>query len=190
MELKQAIMKQDVPLVESIIKEELITKPEDIQLWIKLCLTELQFPFKDYISALQCVNHIYEIDSGNLDALILESGIKWHSFGFIEDKLFQRLITVNCHDNKKASIISYLQSWYYWFENDNNENRKLVIEKSIEFCDEFVYPYRDLGLILREESKIKESRELFKKLSLMFKKFINQKMHMILQILRYILQNL
>lgn len=182
-ELEQAIIREDVPLVESIIKEKLMANSEDIQLWIKLCLTELQFPFEDYISALQCVNHIYEIDSGNLDALILESGIKWHSFGYIEDALFQKLITAHCNDNKKASIIYYLQSGYYWFEKDNNENRKLVLEKSIALCDEFVYPYRDLGLILREESKIKESRELFKK-------FINQKMHMILQILRYILQNL
>lgn len=127
-------MSEDVPLVEGIIKEGLMENPADIQLWIKLCLTELQFPFEDYISALQCVRHIYEIDSGNLDALILEAGIKWHSFGFIEDTLFQRLAAAHCDDNKKASIIYYLQSWYYWFENDNGGTRKLLLGKSIALC--------------------------------------------------------
>ena len=63
MKLEQAILEEDTIKVEKIIKESLNENPKDIQLWIKLSLTELQFPFEDYESALQCLIQVYNIDS-------------------------------------------------------------------------------------------------------------------------------
>ena len=85
MDLKIAIQENNVQKAEEIIKMELVNNPLDIQWWIKLSLTELQFPFEDYVSALDCIEKIKKITDNNVDALILETGIKWHNFGFIEE---------------------------------------------------------------------------------------------------------
>lgn len=162
MDLKQAIIKNDVPAAESIIKQELEKNSNDIQLWIKLCLIELQTPFVDYISALICIDTIYKISPDNLEALILETGIKWHSFGFIEDELFGRLKKVKCEDKRKMAIIYYLLSLYYSCNKDT-ENEKLTLEESLNLYDKFVYPTKALGHILLAESKIEESKKMFQK---------------------------
>ena len=75
MNLIQAIKSNDVYVVEEIIKEQLKQRPKDIQLWFKLSLTELQYPFEDYESALNCIDQISKLSTNNLDALILETGI-------------------------------------------------------------------------------------------------------------------
>lgn len=162
MKLEQAILEEDTIKVEKIIKESLNENPKDIQLWIKLSLTELQFPFEDYESALQCISRIYNIDPCNIDAIILETGIRWHSFGFINEELFKRLVKTSCAYEKKTAIIYYLQSLYYEYDKDI-KNQKLLLEKSIEVYDRFVYPYRDLGTILLSELKFKERNEMLKK---------------------------
>lgn len=64
-DLKKAINNQNIEEAESIIKKELEITPKNIQLWLKLTLTELQFPFEDYESALQCISQIYNIDPCN-----------------------------------------------------------------------------------------------------------------------------
>lgn len=111
--LEEAIIKNDVETVEKILKIELENSPLDLQLWIKLSLTELQFPFEDYESALVCINEINKFANENVDVLILETGIKWHYFGFIEDDLFARLIKVDIKNLQKIAIIYYLQSLYF-----------------------------------------------------------------------------
>lgn len=161
MDLRQAIDQDDVLTVESIIKKELDKNKQNIQLWFKLCLTELQFPLEDYESALKCIDEVYKISSNDLDALILETGIKWHSFGFIEEELFVRLCNINSNDIKKMSIVYYLQSLYYRFNKDI-KNEKLILVKSIDLYDKFVYPNKALGHILLAESNVVESKKMFK----------------------------
>lgn len=160
MNLMQAIKNNDVYTVEEILKKELEHRPEDIQLWFKLSLTELQYPFEDYESALNCIDEISKLATNNLDALILETGIKWHSFGFIEDELFERLSKAKSDNSKKQAIIYYLLSLFFQFRKDI-KNQKIYLEKSIVQCNEFVYPYETLGQLLLSESKIDESKKMF-----------------------------
>ena len=159
MDLFEAIVQNDVSTVENIIKEQLKKKPTDIELWVKLCLTELQFPFEDYESALNCIYKIYKLSPNNINALILEAGIKWHSFGMIEKQLYDRLDNVNVYDIQKKAIIVYLQSLYYRYQKDV-DNEKKLLEKSISLYGEFVYPYKALGHIFRYEFKIQKSKKI------------------------------
>lgn len=161
--LKKAINNYEIEKTENIIKGKLETDPENIQLWLMLSLTELQFPFEDYNSALNYIRNIYKIDSCNVDAIILESGIKWHSFGFIDEKLFNRLNKINYTSQKQSSIICYLKSLYYYEDKKDIGKRKLLLKKSIDLYNGFVYPYKDLGMILLEELKFKEANEMFKR---------------------------
>lgn len=162
MDLKEMIKKNDVIGIETILKKELEKKPQDVEILFKICLTELQFPLEDYESALNYINEIYKISPKNITALILESGINWHSFGFIEEELFTRLIGVNCEDKETRAIIYYLQSLYYHFKNDVVKEKSLL-EKSINAYDKFVYPYKALGDILKNEPNVKLSEKMFKK---------------------------
>ncbi|HHV13658.1 MAG TPA: hypothetical protein GXX75_25660 [Clostridiales bacterium] len=168
MDLMRAIKNFDICEAEKIIKEQLEHRPEDIQLWFKLSLAELQYPLKDYIGALKCVDEIYKLSRNNLDALILESGIKWHN-RFIDDELFERLSKAKTGNKNKQAIIYYLQSLYYRVKEDI-ENQKICLEKSIMLCNEFVYPYEALGYILLSESKINESKKMFQNAFLNVKK--------------------
>ena len=162
MDLKMAVLENDVEKAEEMIKMELENNPLDIQWWIKLCLTELQFPFEDYDSALSYIEEIKKIDCSNLEALILETAIKWHSFGFIEDDLLKRLSDVDIIDSNIMSIIYYLQSLYYRYKKDK-KNEKLLLNKSIALCNKFVYPYKALGNIAISESYLEDSKLLFMK---------------------------
>ena len=148
--------------IENALKKELEKRPQDIEIRFKICLTELQFPLEDYQSALNYINEIYKISPKNITALILETGKSWHSFGFIEEELFTRLISVNCEDKETRAIIYYLQSLYYHFKNDFVEEKSLL-EKSINAHDKFVYPYKALGDILKNESNVKLSEKMFRK---------------------------
>ena len=98
MNLDDAIAQGNVLQVESIIKQKLDKTPCDVELWIKLCLTELQFPLEDYVSALKCIAKIYAIACDNIDALILETAIKWHNTGYIGSTEKAK------SDNKNAGI--------------------------------------------------------------------------------------
>lgn len=130
MNLDDAIAQGNVLQVESIIKQKLDKTPCDVELWIKLCLTELQFPLEDYVSALKCIAKIYAIACDNIDALILET-----------------------------AIIYYLQSLYHRGKNDT-EHEKAALEKSINLCGDFVYPYIALSHILLAESSVQKGSEL------------------------------
>ncbi|MEW4415257.1 hypothetical protein [Clostridium sp. AN503] len=162
MDLKIAIQENNVQKAEEIIKMELVNNPLDIQWWIKLSLTELQFPFEDYVSALDCIEKIKKITDNNVDALILETGIKWHNFGFIEDELLERLSSVDIEDAYKMSIIYYLQSLYYRYKKEIKDEKKML-NKSIALHDKFVYPYKALGHIAKVQLCVKESKILFLK---------------------------
>lgn len=162
MDLRIAILENDVEKAEEMIKMELENNPLDIQWWIKLCLTELQFPFEDYDSALSYIEEIKKIDYSNIEALILETAIKWHSFGFIEDELLKRLSDVDIIDSNIMSIIYYLQSLYYRYKKDK-KNEKLLLNKSVTLCNKFVYPYKALGNIAISESYLEDSKLLFMK---------------------------
>ena len=94
--------------------------------------------------------------------MILETSIKWHSFGFIEDELFERLEKVKCNEKNKKAIIYYLQSLYYQYHQDV-DNQKEYLKKSISLCNEFVYPYKALGRLLMLDSNITESKKMLEK---------------------------
>lgn len=160
MNLMQAIKINDVYMVEDIIKKELVQRPEDIQLWMKLSLTELQYPFEDYVNALECIYKIYEISENNIDALILEAGIKWHSYGFLEEELFERLKKVKSDDMTKKAIIYYLQSLYYQSAKEFDK-QKVYLKKSIMLYAEVVYPYEALGNLFMLEFNINEAKKMY-----------------------------
>ncbi|CVI70137.1 hypothetical protein NDGK_01767 [Clostridiales bacterium CHKCI001] len=110
MDLSQAIKEYDMETAEWIVKRQLEQNKTNIELWLKLAVIELQFPFDDYESALKCIEKIYQLSPDYLDALILETEIHWH-YLIITEALAKRLEKViaicDCDEKNQSCIISY-----------------------------------------------------------------------------------
>ena len=160
MNLLQAIKDDDVETAEWIVKQQLERDKTNVDLWLKLAVIELQFPFDDYESALKCIEQIYQLSPNYLDALILETEIRWH-YLIITEALAKRLekAIATCDCDEKKSILHYLLSLYYFTERDF-EKEKINLEKSIQLCDQYVYPYESLGILLQDSDKEK-SKKMF-----------------------------
>ena len=158
MDLLQAIKDDDVEMAEWIVKQQLEKDKTNVNLWLKLALIELQLPFEDYESALTCIEEIYQLSPNHLEALILEAEIHWHYLAIMED-LAKRLSEVTCNCKEKQAMILYLLSLYYFTERDF-EKEKINLEKSIQLCDQYVYPYESLGILLQDSDKEK-SKKMF-----------------------------
>lgn len=160
MDLSQAIKEYDMETAERIVKQQLERDKTNVDLWLKLAVIELQFPFDDYESALKCIEQIYQLSPNYLDALILETEIRWH-YLIITEALAKRLekAIATCDCDEKKSILHYLLSLYYFTERDF-EKEKINLEKSIQLCDQYVYPYKRLGYLL-SESNHEKSKEMF-----------------------------
>lgn len=158
MDLLQAIKDDDVEMAEWIVKQQLEKDKTNVNLWLKLALIELQLPFEDYESALTCIEEIYQLSPNHLEALILEAEIHWHYLAIMED-LAKRLSEVTCNCKEKQAMILYLLSLYYYTEKDI-ESEKINLEKSIQLCDQYVYPYESLGILLQDSDKEK-SKKMF-----------------------------
>ena len=160
MDLSQAIKEYDMETAERIVKQQLERDKTNVDLWLKLAVIELQFPFDDYESALKCIEQIYQLSPNYLDALILETEIRWH-YLIITEALAKRLekAIATCDCDEKKSILHYLLSLYYFTERDF-EKEKINLEKSIQLCDQYVYPYESLGILLQDSDKEK-SKKMF-----------------------------
>lgn len=160
MDLSQAIKEYDMETAERIVKQQLERDKTNVDLWLKLAVIELQFPFDDYESALKCIEQIYQLSPNYLDALILETEICWH-YLIITEALAKRLekAIATCDCDEKKSILHYLLSLYYFTERDF-EKEKINLEKSIQLCDQYVYPYESLGILLQDSDKEK-SKKMF-----------------------------
>ena len=160
MDLSQAIKEYDMETAERIVKQQLERDKTNVDLWLKLAVIELQFPFDDYESALKCIEQIYQLSPNYLDALILETEIRWH-YLIITESLAKRLekAIATCDCDEKKSILHYLLSLYYFTERDF-EKEKINLEKSIQLCDQYVYPYESLGILLQDSDKEK-SKKMF-----------------------------
>ena len=158
MDLSQAIKEYDMETAERIVKQQLERDKTNVDLWLKLAVIELQFPFDDYESALKCIEQIYQLSPNYLDALILETEIRWH-YLIITEALVKRLekAIATCDCNEKKSILYYLLSLYYFTER-NFEKEKINLEKSIQLCDQYVYPYESLGILLQDSDKEKSKK--------------------------------
>ncbi|WP_253287556.1 tetratricopeptide repeat protein [Clostridium bornimense] len=160
-DLQLAINDFDVYKAEEIIENKLKDDNENIDLWIKLGVTVLCPPLVDYEKALKCVEKIYELDNDNLYALILECYTHHFELGGVDSKMYHKLNNIKTDNKKLLSMIKYIMSWYYRFED--YENREKLLIESINLCDRFVCNFNELGYIFFRQNKLSESQAMYKK---------------------------
>lgn len=160
-ELELAIKELNVLKAEELIEVALKDDDNNIELWLKLAVTELCVPLVDYVKCLDCIEHLYEIDKNNIYALIVECCVYQFHLGGIDENLFSKLNNIEDDNKRTMSIIKYMMSWYY---RDNDiKNIISLLEESISLCDRYVYNYEKLGKIYIKQGNIVEGKKLIKK---------------------------
>lgn len=147
-------------MLEDIYIKRIKNNPYDEENWMRLCLVEIMSPLEDYLSALKCLEEMNKYVKENADMLIVESYIYWYSYGCISDNLIERLIKFETKDLDKNAIICYM---LYLGSKGDIKKEKHYLYKSIQISDKFVYPYKKLALILENEHKYVEAKEMIDK---------------------------
>ena len=159
--LQLSINDFDIYKAEEIIEKELAKNNKNIELWVRLAVTVLCPPLVDYEKALKCVERIYELDNDNLYALILECYTHHFELGGLDNRMFLKLNNIKTDNKKLLSMINYIMSWYYRF--DDYENREELLNESINLYDTFVYNFKDLGDIFFHKNKFLEAQAMYEK---------------------------
>lgn len=160
MEIYEALKNDNIELLEQILLNKVKEEPDNMDNWIKLCLTELLYPFEDYVTALTYINKIKKRNN-NIKLLFLEASIKWHNYGEIDKELFKRLKDFETDNEKEKAIIYYFMSLFYM--NSNLIKRKELLLKSIELCKTNVYQYKELASVLKREGKYDDAWKMINK---------------------------
>jgi len=160
-ELDLAIKELNVLKAEELIEEELKIDENNIELWLKLSVTELCVPLVDYVKSLDCIEHVYEIDKNNIYALIMECCVYQFHLGGIDEQLFSKLNNIEDSSKQTMSIIKYIMSWYY--RDNDMKNTISLLEESISLCDRYVSNYEKLGRIYIKQKKIVDGKKLIEK---------------------------
>lgn len=158
--LTHAIKNYDVETAEAILENQLSINKDDTELWLKLAVTELSVPLVDYIKSLECLDKVYALDRDNISAVLLECCVNYYHLGGIDEELFNKLKLMDIEDKGILSILKYVMSWHYkGIDIDAQQN---LLEESIEFCNNNVRNYEDLGKIYISKGLIDKGKELIK----------------------------
>ena len=149
-ELKEAVLQDNVEYAEEIMLNRLRILPNDSELWLKLGLIELQYPFEDYDRALEYIDKSISEFPNYFEAICIKLYLTNFYYNEIDNVLLDRAIEFNYGTSQK-SVLYYIKSWLYR-NNKNIDDEILMLNRSVELCPKFVYPFKRLGDIFKNEN--------------------------------------
>lgn len=151
-ELKEAVLQDKVEYAEEILLDRLRISPNDSELWLKLALIELQYPFEDYDRALEYIDKSISEFPNYFEAICIKQYLMNFYYNEIDNVLLDRAIEFN-YGNSQKSVLYYIKSWEY--RNAKNIDDEIsMLNRSVELCQKFVYPFRRLGNIFKEKNEL------------------------------------
>ena len=150
--LAEYIKANDIPGAESCLKEMLKVAPSP-ELWLKLAMVELDFPFCDEDSALDCCKEAVALSDSLIDAWLLMAYIQFYTTGRAETAVLDKLSLLAESARDKARVL-YLKALSIWPRNEQAE--KELLQKSIETYPQLVWPYVHLGHLCGEKAQAKQ----------------------------------
>lgn len=131
---------------------------------MKLAMVRLQFPFEDYISAINYINNIIYIDNFNFEAIIIKLYLQNYYLAEMDGD-FDKIICFDWKDMYKMAVVYYIHSWKFHNIYDSNEDgREKEIEwlkKSIEICPYLVNPYIKLARLYVKKNCLDKARQCY-----------------------------
>lgn len=149
--LAEYIRAKDMPGTKSCLEEMLKAGPSP-ELWLKLAMVELDFPFCDEDSALGCCKEAIALSGHFIDAWLLMAYIQWYTTGSAKAAVLDKLSLIAESAQDKARVL-FLKALSVWPRSEESE--KELLQKSIQTYPHLVWPYVHLGHLCREKALAK-----------------------------------
>lgn len=169
--LREAVLRGNVEYAEEILLNRLRILPNDSELWLKLSLIELKYPFEDYDRALEYINKSISEFPNYFEAICIKLYLMNFYYNKIDNILLDRAIEFNYGTSQK-SVLYYIKSWAYR-NTKNIDDEILMLNRSVELCPKFVYPFKRLGDILKNENELLSKSNYLKAKSNIIEVFSN-----------------
>lgn len=162
MTLEEAIKLDDIETVEAMLIKLLEKEPRNVDLWFRLCMTEIRIPFADPVSAIRCIENIYEIEPDNVMATIIKAAIEYWNLILSKDS-YERLQRIHGLPSEIMAIVYYLQALYFYQRDEEKGLVEYYIKKSISEYDRYPYVLKTLAMLNYDRGNYSEAVDLLKK---------------------------
>jgi hypothetical protein len=160
-EIKKLSKQDSVEDLEKLLEGYLKQSPQATDLWLRLALTELQFPLVDEYKSVKCLEEILKYDPYNANSVLLLAYIHHRFLGGVTDGLLKMLNQLNLEDAECQAMVELAKSWYY-SRTDEPPYEKLLV-KSVELGPTHVYNHVRLGrYYINKKSKIEKGKALIR----------------------------
>lgn len=158
------IFSRDFVTVEKILLDEVEKEPCDSELWVRLALTELQFPFEDESLCIEYLERAISCDPNCFNAIAIKLYCQNHSCLCMEKKDLFRILNFKFVTPAQEAIASYIQSWNYSvYHNDCNLSlEKKYLKKSLSIFSNTVHPYKRLAQIYNESRDVSKAKKYYR----------------------------
>ncbi len=154
------LFKQDkIEEPERLLENYINQYPKDLDMLLRFAVFELNYPIYDHIKSIEAIDKILELDSNNIDTLLLLSYIKHFMLGDIDQKMLKKFAQVKTDDLQKLSMLEYVKSWFYDREKNYDMYEKTLL-KSISLYSKHVYNNLDLGRFYLKQGNLIEAKKL------------------------------
>lgn len=162
---EKLVLNGDYELLESTLLKALEQTPDDVEILMKLALTEFRFPFCDEMKSIEYLNRVIKISPTYFEALAMKIYCMDHHCCTVDEKDLERLLCISYHDPQKLAIAYYMKSWIYspLHTKCDADMEKKVLLKSTEIFPYTVYPFKRLGKIFECEEKPETAQDFFRK---------------------------
>ncbi|MGN7761429.1 tetratricopeptide repeat protein [Paenibacillus sp. 22594] len=160
-EISEAVRNYDIEKVETIIEQQLLAYPNNIDLLIRLAVAVLTIPLVDYPKSLACIHRIYEQDEKNVAATILECCVHYYHLAGIDEGLVRKINNIDVTNTYASSIKRLILSWR--FAVTDKEKQVEMLRQAIALDPNNVKSYIQLGRIFINQGNVLEGRSLIKK---------------------------
>lgn len=147
--------------IEKYLKPLLLKDLYNIDLWLRLAITQTLFPIADEEKALSYIEHVFTFDPNNYKALFLYSEIQRLHHGISQETINKlnnfKFPTAECYSMAQYQI----SKSYYKIEDQHLE--VVALEHSVQLYQGHVHNNYDLGEHYYKHGRTKEALILFKR---------------------------
>jgi tetratricopeptide (TPR) repeat protein len=147
--------------IEILIEEKLKQEPNNIELWLKLAMLELEIPLVDHEKSIKCLEKVLTIEKNHAITTLLLATVHNYYLGDIDEMLVNKLNTIQTDSDEINSMLKYATSWFYEYKDTKQEEK--LLKESINIYPKHVCNYVSLAKLYFRLGKDAEAKKLVQK---------------------------
>lgn len=157
--IKGFLKNEDYTKLESYLDQYLGQNPEDIDVWLKLAVFLIIPGIADYEKSIYCCEQALSMKPDHLDSLVMLATIYHLNYGFIEEKIVQKLFQTYTNDKEYQSMIWLLRAWGIKDKRSMKEYEEALLS-SIKTGPDHVLNHVNLAYFYQENGKFDKMKDL------------------------------